>query len=205
MAHYYNREVDITYLSGFNRIVVKIFPLFEHNIKNPKINMLSIYNYEVNNGNISIHCVEEKNSEIKSFSFKNGNNTDFYEQISKDTYYLIKYIKNKMKNMYIVKDYIPSEIFVEDIYDYNFVVRDLGDLKKDFETKKNMAYRILNKSKLCTYYNSLMTRKSLVHSKREITKSYENNVVMFMQCINNKNYNLPNELIYIIMKFIKFI
>ena len=51
-----------------------------------------------------------------------------------------------MKNMYIVKDYIPSEIFVEDIYDYNFVVRDLGDLKKDFETKKNMAYRILNKS-----------------------------------------------------------
>ena len=50
-----------------------------------------------------------------------------------------------------------------------------------------------------------MTRKSLVHSKREITKSYENNVVMFMQCINNKKYNLPNELIYIIMKFIKFI
>ena len=181
------------------------FLKYINNIKKPKINILSVYNYEINKSNISIHCVEEKNSEIKSFSFKNGDSTDFYEQISKDTYYLIKYNKNKMKNMYIVKDHIPSEIFVEDIYDYNFVVRDLGDLKKDFETKKNMAYRILNKSKLCTYYNSLITGKSLVHSKREITKSYENNVVIFMWCIDKKNYNLPNELIYIIMKFVKFI
>ena len=49
-----------------------------------------------------------------------------------------------------------------------------------------------------------MKGKSEAHPQRGIKKSYEIEVVNFISCLKYAKYQIPLEILFIIMKFIKF-
>lgn len=178
----YNRDIEITVFKNKDFADVWIFPSFAKN------NIVTLITYE-----------KQDNSYRKISSYTHTDYTEFYEKAGFKKYYIINTVSGNIFGVTLVSNFDGVGLFIKNI-DFHKNIK----ISPEFIKKKNNHLKKLAKTKLYTFYDSLMKKKSKVYIQKKITKSYEDEVTNFMHCLKYSKINFPQEIVYVIMKFINF-
>ena len=127
--------------------------------------------------------------------------TEVYEKIKNKQYYIVSYVDEQISEVSILNNFSAAGLFIKAVDLFRSV-----DITPDIKKLKNKHSKQLAKAKLFMYYDSLMKKKSKAYANRGISKAYEKEVINFITCIKKSEniLKLLPEILYIIMKFIKF-
>ena len=178
----YTRDVEITLMCNKSRAKIWMFPYF---VANNNVNLIV---YE-----------KEPNLCRKVLSYTLDYYSEFYENIKDKKYYIISCVDEEINEVSLLNNFSGIGVFIKAVDIFKNI-----KITPYIKQLKNNHLKQLAKAKLFLYYDSLMKGKSEAHPQRGIKKSYEIEVVNFISCLKYAKYQIPLEILFIIMKFIKF-